>query len=378
MNESSRSSEPTGESSLQRRRARAALANLFIGDALSMPVHWFYNPGDILRAFPPLGITQMEAAPERHPSSIMALHSTSRGGRGSQHSHDRRQVVGEVILKGRRHLWGRPHGHYHHGMTAGQNTLNAYWARLAMNFMTRAPTYDTSEWVGQYIDFMTADPPRHPDTYAESCHRGFFANLERGEDPLRCGAVTHDTPSMGALVTVAPIALALMTTLPLERVRELCRDHVRLTHPDEDLLLVVDTYVDLLAHLLERPDGDSDARPFIEASSVIPGARVGSLLEQDRGDAFVVGRTFSLACYITGSWPSVCYLAAKYRHDPGRALLANSNLGGENAHRGSVLGTLVGLASGDIEDTLYDTLADHEALDAEIGAWLDRFLPCPA
>lgn len=40
-------------------RVKAALVNLYIGDALSMPVHWFYNPVDILKAFPPHGITKM-------------------------------------------------------------------------------------------------------------------------------------------------------------------------------------------------------------------------------------------------------------------------------------------------------------------------------
>ena len=86
-----------------------------------MPVHWFYNPGNILTAFPPHGIQRMEAAPEVHPSSIMSLHSTTRGGRGSQDRKDQKEVVGDVILKGRRHLWGRPNGHYHHGMQAGEN-----------------------------------------------------------------------------------------------------------------------------------------------------------------------------------------------------------------------------------------------------------------
>ncbi|RYZ97458.1 MAG: ADP-ribosylglycohydrolase family protein, partial [Moraxellaceae bacterium] len=55
-------------------RAQAALKLLYVADALSMPVHWFYNPLDILKAFPG-GIKQFEAPPLKHPSSIMALHS---------------------------------------------------------------------------------------------------------------------------------------------------------------------------------------------------------------------------------------------------------------------------------------------------------------
>lgn len=43
-------------------RAAAALKSAFVGDALAMPVHWYYNPMDIFRQFPG-GITQFEAAP---------------------------------------------------------------------------------------------------------------------------------------------------------------------------------------------------------------------------------------------------------------------------------------------------------------------------
>lgn len=76
--------------------AQSGLQLLFIADALSMPVHWYYNPGDITREFP-CGIRRFEAAPAKHPSSIMNLHSTSGGGRGGQSGN----IVGDVILKGK-------------------------------------------------------------------------------------------------------------------------------------------------------------------------------------------------------------------------------------------------------------------------------------
>ena len=49
---------------IKRTRVKAALVNLYIGDALSMPVHWFYNPVDILKAFAPHGITKIQPAPQ--------------------------------------------------------------------------------------------------------------------------------------------------------------------------------------------------------------------------------------------------------------------------------------------------------------------------
>ena len=361
---------------LRRQRVKAALVNLFVGDSLSMPVHWFYNPGDIIKVFGKHGITGLEAAPDKHPSSIMSLHSTTGGGRARGLKKRAPEIVGEVILKGRRHLWGRANGHYHHGMQAGDNTLNAWWARLLINHTQAFNKYQTEEWAQAYIDFMTADPPSYPDTYAESCHRGFFANWAANEPPLSCGAVTHDTPSMGALVTVAPLALALIGSgHSLEQTCAVCREHVWLTHPDKGLLKVVDAYVTLLHSLLERDDHDCGTELFVQAAAVISGTRLSKLLDSKVADNYVVGRTYSLACYITDSWPSVCFLAAKYHNDVQRALLTNTNLGGENAHRGSVLGTLVGLASGNYPQDWYNQLTLHAELDRELDAWLDRFFP---
>ncbi len=361
---------------LKRKRVKAALANLFIGDSLSMPVHWFYNPGDILRAFGKWGITGLEAAPEKHPSSIMSLHSTTGGGRSRVQAQGGQEIVGDVILKGRQQFWGRPNGHYHHGMQAGDNTLNAWWARLLVNHLLSHPQYQTDQWIDAYISFMTADPPAHPDTYAESCHRGFFANLATGKAPLQCGAVTHDTPSMGALVTVAPLALALLGRGDsLHDTCETCREHVWLTHPDKKLLEVVDAYVTLIDTLLNREENEAADTAFIEAASVISGTRLDKLLAADKPDNYVVGRTYSLACYITDSWPSVCYLAAKYSADDKRAMLTNTNLGGENAHRGSVLGTLVGLASGAYSADWYEGLRIHDELNNELERYLDMFYP---
>jgi len=49
--------------------------------------------------------------------------------------------------------------------------------------------------------------------------------------------VTHDTPSVGGLVTVGPLAiLELLRNRDLAQVQEKVRVHVSLTHPDAGLL----------------------------------------------------------------------------------------------------------------------------------------------
>jgi len=380
-------------------KVEAALYSLFIGDALSMPVHWYYRTSDIISAFPPHGVAKMEAAPAKHPSSIMSLHSTQAGGRkvsamgrainqvaandssNSSSCNNQRyngEIVGGVILKGKRELWGGSHVHYHHGMQAGDNTLNACCARLMLRHLVQHNGYNKRRWLEDYIGFMTAEPAMHPDTYAESYHRSFFANLQKGMVADKCGAHTHDTPSMGALVTVAPLAIALLPEHPVERVQEVCCTHVRLTHPDDGLLNVVSRYVSLINDLLleQRQVADTEqgkADQFIQAARIIPGVKLEKYLNNTVSDMSVVGGKYSTACYITDSWPSVCYLAAKYYATPGKALLINTNLGGENAHRGSVLGSMVGLVNGEYDKSLYEQLLHRVAISNEVQDFINRF-----
>jgi hypothetical protein len=63
-------------------------------------------------------------------------------------------------------------------------------------------------------------------------------------------------------------------------------------------------------------------------------------------DDWVVGPRFSTACYVEDSIPAVVYLALKYHDDPENALIANTNLGGDNAARGAILGALMGASCG--------------------------------
>jgi ADP-ribosylglycohydrolase len=55
---------------------------------------------------------------------------------------------------------------------------------------------------------------------------------------------------------------------------------------------------------------------------------------------------FSTACCVEDSVPAVVYLALKYHDDPENALIVNTNLGGDNAARGAVLGALLGASHG--------------------------------
>jgi len=148
-------------------RMRGALWGMFVGDALAMPVHWYYSIATLWQDFGQ--IKDYQAPKAHHPNSIMSLANTSKAGRGTQEG----DIVGSVILKGKKHHWGPANRHYHQGMQAGENTLNLLCARVLLRSLNATGDYDPADFLREYISFMT-EPDRHNDTYAESYHRDFF------------------------------------------------------------------------------------------------------------------------------------------------------------------------------------------------------------
>ena len=60
------------------------------------------------------------------------------------------------------------------------------------------------------------------------------------------------------------------------------------------------------------------------------------------------------------------YLAYKYCNAPESGLLANTNLGGDNVHRGTILGILLGLSNGATIDALFTQLRHSKEIEKEI------------
>ena len=86
------------------------------------------------------------------------------------------------------------------------------------------------------------------------------------------------------------------------------------------------------------------------------------------------------------SLPAVLFLAYKYA-DPDqarKALLANTNVGGNTVHRGAILGAILGAAHGAesgfgggdiVKDTLLDGLHEKRVIASEIEDFLANVLP---
>jgi ADP-ribosyl-[dinitrogen reductase] hydrolase len=352
-------------------RLRGALWGMFVGDALAMPVHWYYDIAALQRDF---GVIRDYHAPKsKHPSSIMALSSTGKAGRGAQDGN----VVGAVILLGKKHHWGQANRHYHQGMAAGDNTLNLLCARVLLRSLNTAGRHDPADFLRQYVSFMTT-PDRHNDTYAESYHRDFFANHARGLPPERCaGAEGHDTASIGGLVGLAPVIFAAMQSGESTAPRAAALAQLRLTHRSAKLERFALEYCDVLVHLLGDPS--PPLAPLACAAAKRLGfpaeATIENVRRNGKSDHDVIGGLLSPACYIDQSLPAALYLAARYPADFAAALIANTNLGGDNCHRGAVLGAILGAALGiaAIPGRWRQGLTAYAELDAEIECFIARF-----
>jgi ADP-ribosylglycohydrolase len=344
---------------------------MFVGDALAMPAHWYYDVAALMRDFGTL--RDYQAPPDYHPSSIMSLASTAGAGRGSQTG----DVVGHVILHGKKHLWGKPNRHYHHGLRSGDNTLNLLCVRVLLRTMIASGRYQSDEFLRQYIAFMTT-PGTHNDTYAESYHREFFANYSRGCPPERCaGAENHDTPSIGGLVALPPVILAMRRNDDPAAVDRTLLTHLRLTHRSAKLERYALALGRLLPRLLQEPESQVRSLVCAVAESLgFPAAQIVERMDREgRSDLHVIGSLLSPACYIDQSFPAVLYLAARYPKDFEAALIANTNVGGDNCHRGAVLGALLGGALGfrAIPDRWIQGLTSRSELEQEIDSFIATF-----
>jgi ADP-ribosylglycohydrolase len=302
-------------------RRRNCLLGAFLGDALAMPVHWYYDRAAMARDYG--RVVDLVAPKNPHADSILwRSNYTALNPKG--------EILHEQAV-----YWGRHGIHYHQFLRAGENTLNMQLALELLAVLREHRGYNRADYLKRYIAFMTT-PGRHRDTYIEECHRNFFTKYARGKKPEDCG---DDDIHIGGLAHVPILAAwyADNESAALEAVRE----HVRVTHRGE---LVETAARDLTKMLIAILNGSGVRESIEKFGNGWIGRRKLEAWAQ-RPDEEVIGSILSPACYLKDAFPASIFLAWKYSNNLESALIANTNLGGDNCHRGIVVGALVG-ASG--------------------------------
>ncbi|GAX85033.1 hypothetical protein CEUSTIGMA_g12453.t1 [Chlamydomonas eustigma] len=350
-------------------RLRGCLWGVFIADALSMPVHWYYDTNVLQRDFG--YITDYQAPKVRHPGSIMSVSNTGGHGRGDQSG----KIIGDVINHGKHPFWGKPGVHYHQGMKAGENTLNALCSRVVIRDIAARGSYDSNSVLSAYIKFMTT-PGSHNDTYAESFHRDFFGNWVKGVPPEQCsrGTEGHNTAQIGGFVMLPPVIMSQLGK-GVEVAKQQAMKQLTMTHESKKLAGFTELYIDLLYRLAFE---GVELQPALSAvAQKHLNVDLKKLVDSNYDDIRVVHSVFGSACYIEDSFPSMLYMAYKYADSFEKAVLTNTNVGGENCHRGAALGALMGAALGEskIPTRFIEGLHDKENIKKEIDSFVAALFP---
>jgi ADP-ribosyl-[dinitrogen reductase] hydrolase len=292
-----------------------AIWGTLIGDALAMPVHWYYDRSALHRDY---GVVRYYVTPRNpHPDSILWRSSyTPLNQRGD-------------ILHEQAQYWGQRGIHYHQFLRAGENTLNLQLGRVLTESLIARGRYDAEDYLRRYLEFMLT-PGRHRDTYAEECHRKFFTAYARGSDPRKCGG---SDIHIGGLAHVGVLCAFLGGGA--EATRRVVREHVELTHRASEVLNAADGLVRILAAVL---DGGGLREAIFAQGSDWLSRRTAEKWSREPDDV-VIGQRVSPACYIADAFPASLYLAWKYADDFEAGLVANTNLG-------AVVGALLGAAAG--------------------------------
>jgi ADP-ribosylglycohydrolase len=294
----------------------------FIGDALAMPVHWYYDRAALRRDY---GLVRDYLPPHNpHSGSILwRSQYTPLNERGD-------------ILREQAQYWGQPGIHYHQFLRAGENTLNLQLAKVLLDSLIACGDYDADDYLRRYIEFMLM-PGQHRDTYVEEYHRKFFTAYARGAAPRKCGG---SDIHIGGLAHMGVLCAFFAADLPAAR--KAVREHIGLTHRSDEVLVAGDA----LARMLCAVAAGSDLREAIfQHGSDWCSPRKAEQWSREP-DEIVVGHRISPACYIADAFPASLYLAWKYAADFEAGIIANTNVGGDNCHRGAVVGALLGAASG--------------------------------
>ena len=137
------------------------------------PSRFYDPPTDVVEAFGPAGVAGYEAAPAHHGTNTL-MHDYWHANHANVTN-----VVGRLILHDKAHVWQRKHAHYHHGLVAGENTLNAHLLRVLLRKVGDQHGYFSGEWLLAYATFMTTKGS-HNDSYADSSHVQFFGKMTTG------------------------------------------------------------------------------------------------------------------------------------------------------------------------------------------------------
>lgn len=396
-------------------RVKNALWGLFVSDAICMPAHWYYNLEYLKKDFKK--ITGYNDAPHPHPESFMVanpyfpdVENAKKLGRPYDilHEHIRFYNTSYNHLHVSKLEHSGEHGnlmpllaqryHYHHGLKAGENTLGANLVRVLMRSVIKNGGYDEKVFLDDFISYMSL--PNNRDPYLEIYIRDWFENYTKGLPPELCAGSQREKWSIGAHGgIIRPLVLSLLSQNSYEGLG-IAITHQELTHRSQNVSSALTVLVPLLADLLHDNEPLELLNQYTKLVPLIkihgeeltkmyhdyegPGNIPKELMWQihtefsdqfldeilpNARDEEMITKRFATACYPEHGVPLILYFLYKNRFNFTSSLFDNANAGGDNVHRGMILGLLAGAVS-NVPESLKKGLAEYEEIQKEIDGFV--------
>nr|WP_275755993.1 ADP-ribosylglycohydrolase family protein [Sulfurimonas sp. SAG-AH-194-C21] len=402
-------------------RLKNALWGAFISDTMSMPAHWYYKRKYIREGFDG-AIKGYNDAPHPHPESFMVgnmyhpnIKKAQELGRPFDIAHEHIRFYNtnyndfniKLAVHSGEHKNAMPakdeRYHYHHGLKAGENTLGANLMRVLMRSVAKTKEYNQVDFIDGFVNHLTT-PGVNKDPYTEVYVRAWFNKFTDGVPPHACAEEQRNVWSIASSGgAIRPLLLSL-TSPSVYQALGVALQHQQITHRSDNVSSALTYLVPLLHELLEKKDPMSTIKEHASKVQLIkikgsvlsktyadymgPGnipkdemwkihtefsdetLDLDALLEKYTEDE-ILGTVFTTGCYTEHSVPVLSYLLYKNKFDFRACILANANAGGDNVHRGILLGMLAGAACEEIPQDLKEGLVEYESIKKEIDDFVE-------
>lgn len=337
-------------------RAVGAAIGAFVGDALALGPHWYYDLDEL----------------HAHFGAWIRDYTAPRSGR------------------------------YHAGLKAGQSSQAGLLLRLTLESLVQCNGYDETDFCRRMDDFFTlldGTPMQGPGGYtSQSIRHAWQQRVEFGKPWGQVGG-NADTTEAAERILVIAVRYALRPACLAEAVA----DNSALTQIDGTVLAMTTAFAATLGMLVEGHTLDAQLAAKLLArvkSGELPfhAVTTGNLQAPRPGDADVyrpgqfpspdallmpsfiaqaahdpdiriepawkVSLVYGMPCAVYHQFPAAYYLAARYVDDFESAVLHAVNGGGQNQARAILAGALAGAQTGlaGIPQRFVDGLDRHEEL----------------
>lgn len=241
---------------------QGALWGAALGDALAVPMHWYYtwsmtlehrreyyHGGFTAMAVKLLEESQRSGQPPNYADLYTGVHPAAQTSHPDSYKYFAKALPLDAVTAGMlgdaAAAWLAPGTHYHANLPPGDNTLTARLMTLVADSVHHHGRFDANAWKEEYHAFVATRGDHNHDTWIDETHRVLQRNLARG-------AQWHEAGMDDCCLSGLVLSLPLILTYAFDRYEfELAvRCLLQYTHKSEDMIRQCLFWYDMIVKLI--------------------------------------------------------------------------------------------------------------------------------